>query len=272
MSRKSNKKNRRSVLKSIGGITAGSVGFLRGSDITRASPKNVDPNFDPYDFQEVDAFVKATTEDFSEEIGFKRNIATVANRLSSTQIDAIRDAVRPSVFETVETRSDTSTMTKSATIEQQFIGENPVEKWDWEVESHLGRSELNDEPTILRNSHSAQVHAYALSVDYNAYRWEAEIQWDADGSSVSNCTNGDTVLQKNHSIDYKGTDVDVYDTTSTYDVNFQATFDNDLGEYCDPTGSICIPLQSTFTPYIRLRGHADGSGETVSKSDGTLTP
>jgi hypothetical protein len=252
---------RRRVLKTLGAGAA--VGQFAG--ITAASERSdANPSFDPSDLSEVTEFVNTTFNVEQGRIEATEHLKPVAGDLSARQEAAIEDAMQPSVFESISVPSGQGA--EAATVEREFLGEDLTEKWGWDVSPYLDTPQVS---VTDREAQSDTVKAYALSVDYTGYRWRCEIQWDHDGSSVSNTFAGDTVLYSNYAVDYKGADEDVFDDTSTYDVEQQATFDNSLGEYC--AFGLCIELASTFNPYIRLRGYADGDGETVYKGDDAWT-
>lgn len=112
----------------------------------------------------------------------------------------------------------------------------------------------------------------AISIDFTAWEWLCEISWEASALEIEDSSNNNSVLQTNYAVDYQGTDVDeVGVADDEYEVKFQAQFNNGLGQICDPSGSVCIDLQQSFSPLQQLKGDTDGNGEVVLNSKDTLT-
>lgn len=278
--------SRRRILYNGIGIIGAGTGLV-GKSSASAGYRGINPNFNPYDFQEVDAFVNAlfSYQNKRNNYGHRPYRKGVVNALSEEQKQAFRDAIRPSVLEVATDPSDDAKNfdKESAHVTQTFVGNDPVERWGWDVTEAIGRTSHRSSVGVtsgVRYSKSATVHSYALSIDFDAYKWRAEIQWESNWESdsdegvcyriVTNIHKGDTVLDTHYAVDYQGTSIDVYNDHHTYDVEFQAKFYNRLPEICDPLFGLCIDLSEQFLPYIRLRGHPDGTGEVVYKDDDSL--
>lgn len=292
-------RSRRAVLKTVGA----SLGVAGVSMQASASDGGrIDTDFNPYEFSEVDAFVTELFDDkfspFKQLERWNRNGAKdhVFRNLSRRQIAAAFDAIRPSKVSFISSASGPTTFSDKAAAEirTESNTEGPAveEKWDWDREvvnsvaestvrgaSETGPSVMTTPETTevdidAQSSYSEKIVAYAISLDYVAYRWRTKIYWSHDSSqnTVSNLDYTDTVLHTNYAVYHKGTEVDEVDRDNRYIVNSQATFVNDNGTICDPFGVYCLDLSAQFNPYMELEGDSNGDGRTLLEGGDSIGP
>lgn len=204
--------------------------------------------------------------------------------LSDKQRQAVLDGIRPYVLRTKTAGASQSGVSTQARSNQTMeivtdsAGETPFDKWGWDKPDHLTErmslnSTENDAVSALDNSKtfSNVQEQMAISVDWTAWRWKCVISWSYTSSEITDSSSYDTVLYTNHDVEYKGTDKEeVGVADDEYEVNFQATFDNDLGQICDPITGSCLNLKSAFSPAQQLKGDTNGNGTVVLNSKDTL--
>ncbi|MCF2208652.1 hypothetical protein KVP02_13500, partial [Halobacterium salinarum] len=196
-----------------------------------------------------------------DEIRFRNEVPELEG-ISSTQQEALVDGVQPTVIRCEPQDADSKLAAESqgsSTVET--IGDDVLDKWNWDEPDHLRESVAtgSDDDQISTSSldeeFSNTQEQIAVSVDYTAWRWKCTINWEYTSDEIVDSSNNSSILYTNYAVDHEGTDIEeVGIADDEYEVKFQADFDNDLGEICDPTGNICIDLQSSFSPLQQLKG------------------
>lgn len=288
-----NSANRRDVLKQVG--VAGSTLLTGVSGLAgTVSAESTDPaiDFDPYDVKEVGEFVnkfvvkgrKEKSGAKPDEVRFRERIPQLQH-LSDEQREAVLDGIKPYVLRTetsgpTQSSADSTQPQRSETMEvmTDSAGKTPFEKWNWDKPDHLTErlSSASTENDTVNASDSNETFSnvqeqLAISIDYTAWRWKCVISWSYTNSEITDSSSYDTILYTNYNIEHKGTDKEkVGVADDEYEVNFQATFDNSIGQICDPITGSCINLKSTYHPAQQLKGDTNGDGTVVLNSKDTL--
>lgn len=287
-------------------LSLAAAGTAAVAGISTASAQSGITEFNPSDFDGVDRFVNTIFPDSEDRDPYRKlqdkdfdgRERTLLESLDDLQAEAVLDAIRPSrlwsereiTYHRRSTRRPATSHPETAEstasrVEIKSIGNDPVQKWGWEIESRddLLISDGSSTSLGLKNQNarvaapdSAEytntVHSYAISLDWDGYKWRGEIYWDYDWSSghVYNTAYNDTVLDTHYAVDHEGTDATEIDSSDKYRVNFQATFNNELPELCFPWGGPCIDLSEKFYPYMDLQGDSLGNGETLEEDDDSI--
>jgi len=285
--------NRRNILKNIGvagsTLLTGVSGFAGSAS---AGSTNSAIDFDPYDVEEVGEFVnefvvKGRTEKSGakpDEVRFRERVPQLQH-LSDEQREAVLDGIKPYVLRTETSgtgqsgaASTQSQSSQTLEVRTDSAGENPFEKWGWDKPDHLterSSSASTEDDTVSaldsNETFSNVQEQLAISIDYTAWRWKCVISWSYTSSEITDSNSHDTILYTNYNIEHKGTDKEeVGVADDEYEVNFQATFDNNIGQICEPVTGSCINLKSTYHPAQQLKGDTDGDGTVVLNSKDTL--
>lgn len=287
--------SRREFVKTTGaGIVAltGVVGSASG-----ASDDVYD--FDPESLIEINEFVEqeliAERNDAEpagiDEIRFRGSFKNDGD-LSEEQFSALEAALSPKLTRTVS-RSSGSLRQQSVDAAEPSVrvhidedADNPFNEWNWEKPEYLTKApdsggtvstDAVTPPIGGGGGTSTEVFTHtqdqvAASVDYTAWRWQCEINWEYTSTEVVEGTFNDLVTYTNYAIDHKGTDANEIRQLEdeTYTADFEADFHNSGINVCIPGTNICFNTSQDFSPAQRLEGDTNGDGEVLINSKDTI--
>jgi hypothetical protein len=287
--------HRRGFVKATGAgvaLLTGIVGSVsgEGDDVYDFDPESLT---EINDFVEQELVAERTDADAPgiDDVRFRDSFKNDGD-LNDAQMSALEEALAPKLTRTVS-RSSPSLSTQSAGDTEPTVrvhldedAENPFEEWNWERPDYLTKVPETDSTATTDavtlpggggGGTSTEVFTHtqdqvAASVDYTAWRWQCEINWEYDSTEVVEGTFNDLVTYTNYAIDHQGTDANEIRELEeeTYTADFEADFHNSGINVCIPGTNTCFSTAQDFSPAQRLEGDTSGNGEVLINSKDTI--